>query len=448
MTRKSQNRVSTFGEPAVTRRRARRRALRGSGDYSAETKAITNPIKRVEAKIDHLEKSLVKSAMSKSDAASTIGRTLGNFVNQGDLGALAGSTLAKYFGHGDYNVKVNSLMKGAHATGATFHNEGGRGTRITEREFIGDIVSGSLVGGSTAFTNQHFVINPTNASMFPWLSRIAPLYDQWEPNGIVLEFVSTSSEYNGTSQALGTIIMATDYDPYDALYSSKPQMENSDYACSTKPALDLIHGIECADSERPTRLLYTSLDNGAPKSSSQLGTFQVATQGMSVADVSLGELWVSYDITFYKKQLSAAPASQISGLWGFGSTGANLGLFADPTISGTTGDIFITQNVGVGSVINFGSPPAGSRYIVHYLKAPGLFSDDFNVLPISGLVNCTRTDFRHAGWADNAGLSVIILTADGVGPMSATSASMDVAAPTDSYPYVFSITEVNPRVRF
>jgi hypothetical protein len=35
-----------------------------------------------------------------------------------------------------------------------------------------------------------------------------------------------------------------------------------------------------------------------------LGNFQLATQGVSAAGVTLGELWVSYDITFYKKQLT------------------------------------------------------------------------------------------------------------------------------------------------
>jgi len=192
--------------------------IRGKGDYTFEN-TITDPIKRIEAKVDHLEKSVNKKASIKG-AASTVGRTLGNFVNQGDLGAMAGETLAKLFGHGDYTVKSNSLIPHPGQTLPKFSSHQ-RGTRITEREYIGDIYSGALANGSSVFLNSAFSINPTNAATFPWLSTIAALYDQWEPHGIVFEFVSTSSEYNGTNQSLGTVIMSTDYDVNDPLFVTK-----------------------------------------------------------------------------------------------------------------------------------------------------------------------------------------------------------------------------------
>lgn len=279
-------------------KQSRKTRIKGRGDYTVEN-SISDPIKRIEAKVDHIEKSVNRKASAKG-AASTIGRTLGNFVNQGDMGALAGETLAKLFGHGDYSVKSNSLIPhpGQHLPKFSSNH---RGTRIIEREYIGDIVSGALSGTSSAFFNVNYPINPTNPQVFPWLSTIASLYDQWEPNGIVFEFVSTSSEYNGVNQALGTVIMATDYDIQDPLFTSKQQMENADYACSTKPAVSLMHGIECDPAERPTKVMYTSV--GATDARfSVLGNFQCATQGMSSANVNLGELWVSYDITFYKKQ--------------------------------------------------------------------------------------------------------------------------------------------------
>lgn len=275
--------------------------MRGSGDYTPEVSSIVKPMQRLEAKIDHIEKSLNR------DAASTIGRTLGAVVGQPDLGAMAGRTLAKLFGHGDYTVKVNSLIKGSPPVTSSMSRDGKRGTRIVEREYIGDIFSGSLLSGSTQFTNDNYPILPTNPTTFPWLSTIANLYDQWEPNGIVFEFVSTSSEYNGVSQALGTVIMSTDYDVYDSPYPTKSQMENADYACSTKPSVSLMHGIECDMSERPTPILYTDQGSAIPKTSTTLGNFQLATVGCSAANVLLGELWVAYDITFYKKQLEPLP---------------------------------------------------------------------------------------------------------------------------------------------
>lgn len=285
-----------------TKVRSRRPTLRGKGDYTLDVKSIKKPLERLEAKIDHLER--MNSKPPKLISAA--GRALGSLVGQPDLGEAASTTLAKFFGHGDYSIRTNSLIPNqsgripASSVVPSF-SSGKRGTRITEREFIQDIYAGSLSGGSTLFTNTSFEINPTNLSTFPWLSSIANLYDQWEPHGIVFEFVSTSSEFNGSSQALGTVIMATDYDVLDAPYSSKQEMENSDYSCSTRPSNNLMHGIECATSERPTKLLYTS--TAGPANFSQLGKFQIATTGCSVAGVRLGELWVSYDVTFYKKQM-------------------------------------------------------------------------------------------------------------------------------------------------
>lgn len=282
--------------------RARRPTLRGKGDYSLDVKSIKKPLERLEAKIDHLE----RMNSNPPKLTSAVGRALGSLVGQPDLGEAATTSLAKFFGHGDYSVKTNSLIPNqsgripASSVVPSF-SSGKRGTRIIEREFIQDIYAGSLSGGSTLFTNTSFDINPTSLATFPWLSSIANLYDQWEPHGIVFEFVSTSSEFNGSSQALGTVVMATDYDVLDTSYTSKQEMENSDYSCSTRPSNNLMHGIECSPSERPTKLLYTS--TAGPANFSQLGHFQVATTGCSVAGVRLGELWVSYDITFYKKQM-------------------------------------------------------------------------------------------------------------------------------------------------
>nr|UJQ92693.1 MAG: putative capsid protein [Narnaviridae sp.] len=284
--------------------------MRGRGDYTSDVLDEADYARRLEKKIDHLERSLVHATPSISKGAGLAGRALGTMLGQGDLGAMAGESLAKLFGYGDYSTRLkgNSLMAGVSGNAVPkFQGDGKRGVRLMEREFLGNIQAGSLVSGSTVFTNQAFELNPTSTSTFPWLSKIAPLFDQWEPHGIVFEFHTTSSTYNGSSQALGAVIMATDYDPLDPLYTSKQQMENADYSCSSVPSTNLLHGVECDPHERPIEVLYTSSRPTNPQFSS-LGNFQIATQGMSVADVVLGELWVSYDITFYKKQIAGTVA--------------------------------------------------------------------------------------------------------------------------------------------
>jgi hypothetical protein len=249
-----------------------------------------------------------------------------------------------------------------------FTKDGKRGIRVTEREFLGDVMSGPvLVSGSTAFYNSSYRINPSDPVTFPWLSRVAANYDQWEPNGIVFEFISTSSEFNGTSQALGTVILATEYDPSDPAYTNKVEMENADYANSTKPSLTALHGLECDPSDRPTAVLYTGTFPVGEQKFYDLGSFQLATQGMSAINQTLGELWISYDISFYKKQISSA--SLIIPTWIYKST-TNSGTMAivgagtvtpgsDPRISLIDWLLPGTQNV-----LRFDPQRVSGRYLV------------------------------------------------------------------------------------
>jgi hypothetical protein len=375
----------------------RKRRVRGRGDYTDAIKSIPNIGERVEAKIDHLEKALVHATPTASRAASTIGRTLGNFLNQGDLGALAGEGLSKLFGFGDYSIKSNTLVTSLKSNAQNsivpkFSAAGKRGTKIVEREMIGTVSAGALVSGATIFNNVSLAINPANELCFPWLSTIASQFDQWEPNGIIFEFVSTSSDFNGASQALGTVIMATDYDPYDSTYTSKVQMENSDYACATKPSNSLVHGIECDVHERPTPILYTNVTNNTaiPISQTTLGNFQIATQGCSVANVTLGELWVSYDITFYKKQLTP----NFGPSWyGSGVTANTLGIFGGQLLNPFSSQITLTPNVGVGTVINFNNSITGTYFLLTFYYALVNVSDTFGAWTAVG---CTVNNSRYS----------------------------------------------------
>lgn len=218
---------------------------------------------------------------------------------------LLGGGISRLFGKGDYEVKTNSLIAayGGPSAGPApplLFRGSNHGTRVVEREYLGTIT------GSTTFANTVFRINPADSTTFPWLSRIAAGFEQWEPNGIVFEFRSTSSTFNGSSQALGAVIMATDYDPNDAEFSNRIEMSNSDYATTLKSSDHGVHGVECDETQRPTRLLYTASSadgNVHHRRFSDLGNFQIATDGLS-SSVVIGELWVAYDVTFYKKSMS------------------------------------------------------------------------------------------------------------------------------------------------
>lgn len=219
----------------------------------------------------------------------------------GPKGAWQG--MKSLIGWGDYKLRSNSLVRGGGATGGNVRiiPQGERAVRIVYREYIGDVFTHPTTPG--AFSLKAYPLNPGLLETFSWLPPIAQQYEQWTPNGIVFEFRSTSSEYVAT-QALGSVIMATEYDQLDTPYASKVEMLNSAYSNEAKPSEQILHGIECDPRDNPNSIFYVR--SGAPDGDIRdydLGTFYVATQGGATANLNLGSLYVHYDLTFRKEQL-------------------------------------------------------------------------------------------------------------------------------------------------
>ncbi len=358
----------------------------GKGDY---TTADRDAIKSLQTAVAKLDKKIPEIS------GGSIGKSVGKLFGRPELGEKLGSGLASVFGFGDYDIKSNSLVKAAGNMSAAsvpmFGKDGKRGVRITEREFLGDVRSGTLVGAATAFTNTTFRVNPADSATFPWLSTIATMFDQYEPHGIVFEYVATSSEYNGTSQALGTVILAADYDVTDTAYTNKLEMENADYSNSTKSSETAMHGIECDPAERPTKLLFV----GTPSATSNaqmydLCNFQIATSGMSTTNVTLGELWVSYDFTFYKKQLTGGYGSQTkSAIWTSTTTDSTTSMIGTATADSHNDPTFrVAQEIGVGTRIYLPPNQFAGRYLIVYTADWASGSLNLNNAATSP-VNCT-----------------------------------------------------------
>jgi diacylglycerol kinase len=234
---------------------------------------------------------LVRKAVANGLRAG--GSMAGNFVAPGiggEYGRKIGGGISKILGFGDYVIKSNTL------TQAPQFGKRNSSFRVKNREYVGDIIS------STTFGSTTYNINPGNNILFPWLSTVAAGYQQYKVNGMMFFYNSTSANAIGsTNTALGTVIMATNYDVSEDSYSSKQAMLASYFSDSGPPSEDMAHAIECDPSSRPIDTLY--VDHGGESANDpalfNLGNFQVATAGAQ-ASSNVGELWVSYDITFYK----------------------------------------------------------------------------------------------------------------------------------------------------
>nr|AQU11708.1 capsid protein [Cruciviridae sp.] len=239
-----------------------------------------------------------------------VGAYIGRQVQGGRAGGLAGGLagkkvgdwLGKITGLGDYKLQRNSLVSNGQVP---FMHSSRDGVRIRHREFIQDL------SGSVAYTNTSFSINPGLTSSFPWLSAISQNFEEYRVEGLVFDFVSTSADaLNSTNTALGTVIMAAEYNTAQPSYINKQQMENSMWALSTKPSENACMPVECAPSLNPLSNLYIrvgAVPAGTDQRLFDLCNIQVATVGMQAAAV-IGELWMSYDVVLMKPQLDSGLA--------------------------------------------------------------------------------------------------------------------------------------------
>jgi hypothetical protein len=238
-----------------------------------------------------------------SDAGAIVGSKLGTMFNLPYLkgvGKWLGSGIGQIFGSGDYQLMgaspaYNVLMNGAQIP--QFSTT--RATNIvSHREYLGDVF-----GGGGTFTNTVFPLNPGMSNTFPWLSTTAQNYQEYKFHGILFEFRPLVTDFvpNG---APGAVIMATNYNADVPAYTSKQEMENSEYAVSVKPTCNLLHGIECATNQ--TVLPQSYVRSGAPPAGQDLrlydlGNFQFGS--LTPLTQTLGELWVTYVVEFFKPVL-------------------------------------------------------------------------------------------------------------------------------------------------
>ena len=134
---------------------------------------------------------------------------------------------------------------------------------------------------------------------------------------MLVEFRSTAGDsVSSTNSALGEVVLSTCYNsasPFTTS-SSKSALMNEEFAVSTKPSHSVIHAIECAPTQTPMDKLYTrsSASGVNPPASGtdirlyDLGSLAVATFGQQAASVTLGELWITYEVILFKPRTIGA----------------------------------------------------------------------------------------------------------------------------------------------
>lgn len=215
-------------------------------------------------------------------------------------GGFLGNLASKWLGMGDYEISRNTMLKPSNVPVMhSFDNS----IRLTHKEYLQDITA------TTAFSNQSFSINAGLSGTFPFLSSLAQNYEKYIIHGLCFTFISNSANaLNSTNTALGSIIMACDYNALDSSFETKQDALATTFSVSGKPSDNLTLAVECdpkiiGEVKKFIRSGSISGVSNASLNNYDWGNFQIMSQGQQATSI-VGELHVSYDIELIFPQSS------------------------------------------------------------------------------------------------------------------------------------------------
>lgn len=360
------------------------------------------PVKRrAPKKVVHRKKRVYRSRVARGRGdyvvndndsyGKQIGGKLGSYAGE-FLGGAAQNLLTNLAisGFGDYKVRHNSLLAPEPPTIINDSVKGG--ITFRHKEYLRDIITAPVAG---AFNLDSYLINPGNEKTFGWLSQVAANFEQYSLEGIIFEYRSMSADaLNSTNTALGSVIMATNYDAVDVNFKSKSEMENYEWGMSCKPSVNMLHPIECAPRQSFASELYI-LNGPVPTGSDpriyHWGNMQIATTGFQGTNVNIGELWVTYQVRLLKPKLYTALGKEIGDFVSVNTAYTN----ALPIGSGTASVLYDTIGVIVDPPNrNIGLPINGSRkhYQIDILWVGSLVAWQ---PPTPTFTDCVVTSYRQ-----------------------------------------------------
>lgn len=198
---------------------------------------------------------------SRMSIGAEVGKALGGIVGMpgvgGAIGKLGQRAINNVFGHGDYSIATDQMMKLKSGDTPPQFSNSGRTVRIQHREYITDVFSSPTANTFLINPQCSLAINPGVNTSFPWLAQVAANFECYNLKGMMYEFKTTSADaLNSVNTALGSVIMATSYNSANTTFVSKNQMENYEFAQSCKPSESMCHYVECAKGSKPLDDLY------------------------------------------------------------------------------------------------------------------------------------------------------------------------------------------------
>lgn len=177
---------------------------------------------------------------------------------------------------------------------------------VTHREYLFDLKgnANTFIGVPDQDVFLQGAITPSNAFLFPWLSKLSRLYEEYRFDSLKFEYQPYTSTSNN-----GVVLMAVDYDATDDPPYTKSDLMAYDGAVrsSVWAPVDLKCPLHCL---RTYPKYFTGFRNLTTSTSANAEIRQSVVGNLFVTSVSavaqgMGEIYVSYTITFMIPQLTS-----------------------------------------------------------------------------------------------------------------------------------------------
>jgi len=274
--------------------------------------------------------------------------------------------------------------------------------------FHGDEEVANVNGGNT-FAAVQYSINPGQATLFPWLSKEAVLYEKYVFTQ--LEFYYQTLLNATSATAIGKVVYSVDFDAADAPPTTKQQAMDSEPAVSCAPWEYMCLSIP----KSQLRQAYTDgkyvRPGGLPGATDiktyDLGNLNVVTDSQG-ATTAIGELHVRYSGYFMNRVLEATT----------GAPNNNSVAFFQSVGNEASGATSVAKDLALATVKANGI--AAVNTAGSFVLPPGNYLVDYNVQVIDSNASSDLTtvaDMQVAGvsvWATGNVPAVTIATIDAV----------------------------------
>jgi len=192
---------------------------------------------------------------------------------------------------------------------------------------------------------------------------------------LVFSYETEAYTASGSNVSAGKVILATNYDPSDAAFTTDQQMEDYSNSDRGAPYCEIVHDVLGGDhslKNEPLKNYFvnSSANTQAPTGDSSqgkfytIGNFQLGCQGNASASAEIGELYVTYSFTMIRpkqqtplgQNLVCAHVVEGAAATAAAAGSAFLGTTAGLVRSGSTLNVVATKSTF--------SLPALGRYLV------------------------------------------------------------------------------------